>query len=114
MPLVETRNLTQRRDGETILKSVNLRIERGEVYALIGPTGAGKTTLLRLIDMLDTPAKGKVFYDGVDVNTSDKTKLETRRRMAFVLQKPVVFNTSVYENVAYVILVVHFFSPFFL
>jgi len=101
MPLIETRNLTQRRDGQTILKNINLRVERGEIFALIGPTGAGKTTLLRLIDVLDTPAKGKVFFNGVDVNSSDRVKLETRRRMAFVLQKPVVFNTSVYENVAY-------------
>jgi len=101
MPLIETRNLSQRRDGQTILKNINLRVERGEVYALIGPTGAGKTTLLRLIDVLDVPAEGKVFFNGVDVNASDKIRLETRRRMAFVLQKPVVFNTSVYENVAY-------------
>ena len=100
MPLIETRDLWQRRDGEDILKNINLRVERGEVFALIGPTGAGKTTLLRLIDMLDTPAAGKVFFDGADVNASDKIKLETRRRMAFVLQKPVVFNTSVYDNVA--------------
>ena len=100
MALIETRNLTQRREGKDILKRVNLRIERGEIFALIGPTGAGKTTLLRLMDVLDTPAGGKVFYNGVDVNSSDKVRLETRRRMAFVLQKPVVFNTSVYENVA--------------
>jgi tungstate transport system ATP-binding protein len=101
MPLIETRNLSQRRDGQYILRNVNLRVERGEVYALIGPTGAGKTTLLRLIDMLDSPSAGTVFYNGVDVSSSDKVRLETRRRMAFVLQKPVVFNTSVYENIAY-------------
>lgn len=101
MPLIETRDLWQRRDGEDILKNINLRVERGEVFALIGPTGAGKTTLLRLIDMLDTPAVGKLFFDGVDVNTSEKVRLEMRRRISFVLQKPVVFNTNVYENVAY-------------
>jgi len=100
MPLIETRNLWQWRDGQDILKNINLRVERGEIFALIGPTGAGKTTLLRLIDLLDTPAEGAVFYDGADVNTSDRLKLETRRKMSFVLQKPVVFNTSVYDNVA--------------
>lgn len=101
MSLIETRDLTQRREGKDILKNVNLRVERGEIFAMIGPTGAGKTTLLRLINALDTPAGGKLFYNGVDVNSSDRVKLETRRRMAFVLQKPAVFNTSVYENVAY-------------
>ena len=101
MAFIETINLGQRRGGKDILKSVNLRVERGEVYALIGPTGAGKTTLLRLIDMLDTPAAGKILIDGADMTASEKTRLEARRRMAFVLQKPVVFNLSVYDNVAY-------------
>ncbi len=100
MPLIETRDLWQRRDGHDILKNINLRVERGEIFALIGPTGAGKTTLLRLIDMLDIPAEGKVFFNGTDINSSDKVRLETRRKMAFVLQKPVVFNASVYENIA--------------
>ena len=100
MPLIETRDLWQRRDGQDILKNINLMVERGEIFALIGPTGAGKTTLLRLIDVLDAPAVGKVFFDGADVNASDRIRLETRRRMAFVLQKPVIFNSSVYDNIA--------------
>ena len=101
MAFIETVNLGQKREGRDILKGVNLKIERGETLALIGPTGAGKTTLLRLIDMLDKPAAGQVFIDGIDANSSEKTRLATRRRMAFVLQKPVVFNLSVYDNVAY-------------
>jgi len=101
MAFIKTINLGQKREGRDILKGVNLTVERGEVHALIGPIGAGKTTLLRLIDALDKPYTGKILLDGVDVNSSEKTKLETRRRMAFVLQKPVVFNLSVYENLAY-------------
>jgi tungstate transport system ATP-binding protein len=101
MAFIETVNLGQKREGRDILKNVNLKFERGEIYALIGPTGAGKTTLLRLIDMLDKPATGEILIDGVSVATSEKVKLEARRRMAFVLQKPVVFNLSVYDNVAY-------------
>ena len=101
MAFIETIDLWQKREGRDILKGANLRVERGEVHALIGPTGAGKTTLLRLIDMLDTPAAGKILIDGNDVAHSEKTRLEARRRMAFVLQKPVVFNLSVYDNVAY-------------
>jgi tungstate transport system ATP-binding protein len=101
MAFIETVNLGQKREGRDILKDVNLKIERGETLALIGPTGAGKTTLLRLIDMLDKPAAGQVFIDGIDVTSSEKTRLATRRRMAFVLQKPVVFNLNVFDNVAY-------------
>jgi tungstate transport system ATP-binding protein len=100
MSFVETENLWQRREQRDILKNVNLKVERGEVFALIGPTGAGKTTLLRLLDLLDTPALGKIFINGADVTAHQKLRLDTRRRMAFVLQKPVVFNMNVYDNIA--------------
>lgn len=100
MPIIETRDLWQRRDGKDILKNINLRVEEGEVFALIGSTGAGKTTLLRLLDLIDVPTSGKIFFSGADVTVSERVRLETRRRMAFVLQKPVVFNTSVEDNIA--------------
>ena len=101
MSLIETIDLWQRYGERDILKNINLRVERGEVFALIGPTGAGKTTLLRLIDLIDTPTSGKIFFNGADMTVSEKARLEARRRMAFVLQKPVVFNMSVYDNIAY-------------
>jgi tungstate transport system ATP-binding protein len=81
-----------------VLRNINLEIEKGEVFALIGPTGAGKTTLLRLLDLLEVPTSGRIYFDGVDVTRIGR--LELRRRMAFVLQKPVVFNMSVYDNIA--------------
>ncbi|MFC1864939.1 ABC transporter ATP-binding protein [Chloroflexota bacterium] len=101
MSLIETIDLYQRYGEQDILKNINLRVERGEVFALIGPTGAGKTTLLHLIDLLDLPTSGRVYVGGVDTTASAKVRLEARRRMAFVLQKPIVFNTSVYDNIAY-------------
>ncbi len=100
MALIETVNLSRRVDERDILSNINLQIEKGEVFALIGPTGAGKTTLLRLLDLIDTPSSGKIYFDGVDSAQSARLRLEMRRRMAFVLQKPVVFNMSVYDNVA--------------
>jgi tungstate transport system ATP-binding protein len=101
MTLIEVVDLQQKYGEREILKSVNISIEKGEVFALIGPTGAGKTTLLRLIDLLDSPTSGKVYFDGIDVTQSGRVRLEARRRMAFVLQKPVVFNMSVFDNLAY-------------
>jgi tungstate transport system ATP-binding protein len=100
MSLVETVNLCQRYGEQDILKNVNLKVDKGEVLALIGPTGAGKTTLLRLLNLLDTPTSGKIYFDGLDTTGSTGMKIELRRRMAFVLQKPVVFNMKVYDNVA--------------
>lgn len=100
MALLETIKLRQEYDGRDVLKEVNLRIERGEVFSLIGPTGTGKTTLLRLLDLLEIPASGTIYFDGVDVTRSHRERLGARRRMAFVQQRPVVFTMSVYDNVA--------------
>jgi len=100
MALIETINLGQGYGKRYILKDIALQIERGEVFALIGPTGAGKTTLLRLLDLLDVPSPGTIFFDGIDVTQCQRSRLEARRRMSFVQQKPIVFTTSVYENVA--------------
>ncbi len=100
MPLVKIVNLYHRYGEKEILKNINIEVEKGEVLAIIGPTGAGKTTLLRLLDLLETPTSGKVYFDGTDVTESGKVRLEIRRRMAFVLQKPAVFNMSVYDNIA--------------
>ncbi len=100
MALIETLNIGQKYGGQDVLKDVSLDIEAGEVFALIGPTGAGKTTLLRLLDLLETPDAGSIRFDGIDVTANKSLRLKARRRMAFVLQKPVVFNMSVYDNVA--------------
>lgn len=100
MALLETLELGQKYGDRYVLNSVNLRIDKGEVFALIGPTGAGKTTLLRLLDLLELPAAGKLYFDGIDVTESSSIRLGVRRRVAFVQQKPVVFAMSVYDNIA--------------
>jgi len=100
MALIETINLEQKYTEGYALKSVNLEIQKGEVLALIGPTGAGKTTLLRLLDLLELPTSGSIYFDGLDVTKLGRHRLEVRRRMSFVQQKPVVFRMSVYDNVA--------------
>jgi len=100
MPVLETVNLYQTINRTDILKNINLKVDKGDIFAIIGPTGAGKTTLLRLLNTLDLPASGKIYINGTDTAESSGTRLELRRSMAFVLQKPVVFNMSVYENIA--------------
>jgi tungstate transport system ATP-binding protein len=100
MALLETIDLCQRFDNHDILKNINLKVEKGEVFALIGPTGAGKTTFLRLLNLLDLPASGIIYFDGIDTAGSAGLRTELRRRMGFVFQKPVVFNMSVYDNIA--------------
>jgi tungstate transport system ATP-binding protein len=99
--LIETINICQKYGEREVLKNVNLKIDRSETFALIGPTGAGKTTFLRLIDLLEIPSSGRIYFNGLDVTESGRLRFEVRRQMTFVLQKPVVFNLSVYDNIAY-------------
>lgn len=89
-------------DSHPVLQGINLEVKKGEILAIIGPSGVGKSTLLRLIDLLEPPSKGAIYYKDKNVTrTPNRTRLRVRRRMGLVLQKPVVFNTSVYKNVSY-------------
>jgi len=100
VPIIEAINLSQIYEKKQVLKDVNLQLERGDMLALIGPNGAGKTTLLRLLDLLEKPSSGRIIFDGNDVTVSGRSRLKARRRMAFIHQKPIVFNLNVYNNVA--------------
>lgn len=99
--MIAVKRLHKRYGDRDILKGIDLDVRKGEVIALIGPSGAGKTTFLRIVDLLEKPTSGTVYFDGVDANASEKLRLEIRRRMAIVFQKPAVFSASVYDNVAY-------------
>ncbi len=101
MAFLQTVNLEQRAGSKPLLKSINLKIDKGEVFVIIGPTGAGKTTLLRLLDLLDRPYAGDIYLDGIKATDAGVNVMEVRRRLSMVFQKPVVFNNSVFENVAY-------------
>ena len=101
MTILRTVNLEQRAGSISLLRNINLEVERGEVFVIIGPTGAGKTTLLRLLDLLDTPCAGDIYFDGRKITGPAVNVMEVRRSLAMVFQKPVLFNTTVYDNIAY-------------
>ncbi|HSW58641.1 MAG TPA: ABC transporter ATP-binding protein [Dehalococcoidales bacterium] len=100
MVLIETVNLSKKYAEREVLKNVNLKIERAEVFALIGPTGAGKTTLIRILDLLEAPSSGQFFFNGEDVSSHQVDRLALKRRMSYVHQRPLVFNMNVFDNVA--------------
>lgn len=100
MALLRVENIRQVYGGVEILNDINLSLDRGEVFALIGPTGCGKTTLLKLIDLLEKPSSGNIYFDEIDVTYNENDRLSARRRMALVQQKPIVFSLKVYDNVA--------------
>jgi ATP-binding cassette subfamily B protein len=79
--------------------SADLTVERGETVALVGPSGAGKTTVFQLLLRFYDPQVGAVRIDGIDVRDADPR--DVRARLAVVPQDPVIFATSVLENVRY-------------
>lgn len=99
---LELENLAKSYERAEILKEINLRVMRGEVMALIGPTGSGKTTLLRLINLLERPSSGQIMIEGQDITAiSERDTVPVRRRMAMVFQKPVMFKADVESNVSF-------------
>jgi len=98
-PILEARNLEVKRGGTTILHVSSLLIEKGEILSLIGPNGAGKTTLLQTLSYLLKPFEGEIFFKGEKVN-SNHSIFDYRRKLALVFQEPLLFDTTVFENVA--------------
>lgn len=81
------------------LTDVNLRVESGQLAALVGPTGAGKSTITGLIGRFYDPQKGIVKIDGEDVRNYKMKSV--RRQMSFVLQETLLFRAPVWQNIAY-------------
>ena len=65
--MIEVKNIHKSFGDLHVLKGIDLRVEKGEIVAIIGKSGAGKTTLLQIIGTLDKPDQGQVFINGADV-----------------------------------------------
>lgn len=99
--MIRIEGLTKTFGSAEIIKRTNLDIRAGEIFTFIGPSGSGKTTLIRLIDLLEWPTSGRIFFDGIDTGGTEQVRLSIRRRMGMVFQKPAVLNTTVAKNVAF-------------
>ncbi len=97
--LAELRNVSKTYNDAVALDNVNLEISEGEIFALLGPSGSGKTTLLRILALIEKPSSGQVYFNGTKV--TEKNIQELRMQTTMVFQKTTVFNTTVYNNVAY-------------
>ncbi len=86
--MIEIKDLRKKFGNLEVLKGVNLKIEKGEVISIIGPSGAGKTTLLQLIGTLDKPTSGTILFNGEDLSKMGSNKLSTFRNkhIGFVFQ----------------------------
>lgn len=101
--LVEIDNLTFKRGERTIYDGISLKVPKGKITAVMGPSGIGKTTLLRLMGGQLIPDEGDVRFDGKSiVSMSRKSLYETRRRMSMLFQSGALFtDMSVFDNVAF-------------
>lgn len=96
--LLTLRDILIRYGEATILEVPFLSVYSGEILAVIGPNGSGKSTLLRVMGLLEQPTRGKVLFQGSEVD--QQSGLAFRRRTASVFQQALLLNSSVYENAA--------------
>ena len=85
--------------GQPVLKHLNLRVNRGEVLAVVGPSGSGKTTLANLIPRFYEISEGSLCIDDVDIRQLTLPSL--RKQLALVTQQTILFNDTVRNNIAY-------------
>lgn len=94
--MLEIRNLSKKFGNQQVLDRINLKIEKGKVFAVIGPSGTGKSTLLRCINALERPEKGTIslenrVIDYENLSKSDIQLLRTNTSMVFQ-------NSNLYRN----------------
>jgi ATP-binding cassette subfamily B protein len=86
-------------DGVSVLHEVSLDVPAGTRVGIAGETGSGKTTLVSLLNRFYDPTEGRITLDEVDLR--DYKLADLRRQFAIVLQDPMLFSTSIAENIAY-------------
>ena len=98
--MIEIDDIHKSFEANSVLKGVYADIKKGEIFTIIGPSGQGKSTLLRILNTLERPSSGQIFFDGNDLFSGKKTPVEVRRRMSMVFQKTAVFDMNVFDNIA--------------
>ena len=86
--MIEINDIKKSFGSLQVLKGIDLRIEKGEIVSIVGPSGAGKTTLLQIIGTLDKPDSGTIKIDGIDISSLSAGKLADfrNRHVGFVFQ----------------------------
>jgi tungstate transport system ATP-binding protein len=97
--LMKIENIILQRGGATVLDVPELHVRQGKILALIGPNGAGKSTLLLMLAGLLKPQQGKIYFQGMPVESRYDLSM-LRRNVSVVFQEPLLLNSSVFENVA--------------
>ena len=106
MSAIEVKNLVKKFHGQTVLHSIDLNVQEGEVVAIIGPSGSGKTTLLRSINLLEQPESGTIRVGDVTIDAGRSLGpqkgliRQLRQHVGFVFQNfQLLARQSAMENV---------------
>jgi putative ABC transport system ATP-binding protein len=96
---LETRHLSRAIEDKVLVNDISVRVQQGEILAVVGPSGAGKSSFLRLLNRLDEPTSGTVLLDGHDYHEIEPREL--RRRVGMVMQMASLFPGTVAANIAF-------------
>lgn len=93
-------NLYKNFDNLNVLHNINVKINDGEKVVILGPSGSGKSTFLRCLNGLETPSSGRIDFNGIDLNISDKNLRLVRKKVGMVFQKFNLFlHLTVFQNI---------------
>ena len=96
---IEFRNVSFKYEEKPVLQNVTFMVKAGESVAIVGPSGAGKTTVANVLLRFYEVVSGGIFID--EVNIKERTMKSLREQMAIVTQETILFNDSVFNNIAY-------------
>jgi tungstate transport system ATP-binding protein len=100
--ILKIKNLKKLYNNKAVLDIHYLDFQESKIYSIVGPNGSGKTTLLNILNLLMRPEEGQIFFHDQEIINHSKVKiLEIRRKMTLVDQDPFLFNTTIYNNIAY-------------
>ena len=100
MAVFEMRNAKKAFGALEVLKGVSLKVEKGEVVSIIGPSGGGKSTFIRCLNLLEQPTAGKIYFEGEDITAKGFDVNRHRQKVGMVFQQFNLFNNlTVLENI---------------
>lgn len=97
--IFQIKHLFYKVDETTILKDINLEIQKGKYITVVGPSGSGKSTLMRILASMISPTSGEVIFDGKSIETYDP--ISYRQKVSYAFQQPTLFGKTVRENLEF-------------
>ena len=104
--ILECRNLTKSYRGKRAVSNLNVRLEEGKIYGLLGENGSGKTTWMKMMAGLAKPSQGEIFYNGHPLNYMDKNEIAYMATESFYYDYMTVSDVESYSVVFF-----QFFNP---